>query len=139
MASTKEDLLPKIPTLKSDGSNWLTFKNRVEWAAEAKGLVEYLEGTKQKPVDPTEGKDASWTPTELADKAAVALYDETLAKWRQENGYVKQLIGSALLETLFMEIWNEPLAHSIWTILSNEFENWSCVVAIELQRKLQEQ
>ena len=26
MASTKEDLLPKIPTLKSDGSNWLTFK-----------------------------------------------------------------------------------------------------------------
>ena len=78
-------------------------------------------------------------PTELADKAAVSLYDETLAKWRQENGYVKQLIGSALLETFFMEIWNEPLAHSIWTILSNEFENWSCVVAIELQRKLQEQ
>ena len=101
MASTKEDLLPKIPTLKSDGSNWLTFKNRVEWAAEAKGLVEYLEGTKQKPVDPTEGKDASWMPTKLADKAAVALYDKTLAKWRQENGYVKQLIGSTLPDSLY--------------------------------------
>ena len=60
---TKEDLLPKIPTLKVDGSNWLTFKNHVEWATEAKGLVEYLEVTKTKPANPSEGKDASWKPT----------------------------------------------------------------------------
>ena len=54
---SKEDLLPKIPALKVDGSNWLTFKNHVEWATEAKGLIEYLEGTKLKPIDPSEGQD----------------------------------------------------------------------------------
>ena len=55
---TKEDLLPKILTLKADRSNWLTFKNHIEWATEAKGLVEYLEGTETKPANPSKGKDA---------------------------------------------------------------------------------
>ena len=99
----KEDLLPKIPTLKADRSNWLTFKNCVEWATEEKGLVEYLEGTKTKPANPSEGKDASWMPTDK-EKAAVAEFPAKYAKWRQENGYVKQLIGSALPETLFIKI-----------------------------------
>ena len=128
---TKEDLLPKIPTLKADGSNWLTFKNRVEWATEAKGLVEYLEGTKTKPANPGEGKDASWKPTD-EEKAAVAEFPAKYAKWRQENSYVKQLIGSALPETLFIKIRNETSAEAIWKALTNEFENRSQVVAIEM-------
>ena len=128
----KEDLLPKIPTLKADGSNWLTFKNRVEWATEAKGLVEYLEGTKTKPANPSEGKDALWKPTDK-EKAAVAEFlAKYYAKWRQENGYVKQLIGSALLETLFIKIQNKTSAYAIWKALGNEFENCSQVVTIKM-------
>ena len=61
---SKEDLLPKIPALKADGSNWLTFRNHVEWATEAKGLIEYLEGTKPKPIDPSEGQDPLWEPSD---------------------------------------------------------------------------
>ena len=127
----KEDLLPKIPTLKADGSNWLTFKNRVEWATEAKGLIEYLEGTKPKPIDPSEGQDPLWEPSD-AEALAVTEYLEKYAKWRKENGYVKQLIGSALPETLFIKIRNETSASTIWDALANEFENCSRVVAIEL-------
>ena len=89
---TKEDLLPKILTLKADGSNWLMFKNHVEWATETKGLVEYLEGTKTKPANPSEGKDTSWKPTD-EEKVAVAEFLAKYAKWRQENGYVKQLFS----------------------------------------------
>ena len=88
---TKEDLLPKILTLKADRSNWLMFKNRVEWATEAKGLVEYLEGTKTKPANPSEGKDALWKPTAEGEKVAVAEFLAKYAKWRQENGYISKL------------------------------------------------
>ena len=99
----KEDLLPKIPTLKADRSNWLMFKNHVEWAIEAKGLVEYLVGTKTKPANPSEGKDALWKPTDK-EKVAVTELLAKYVKWRQESSYIKQLIGSALLKTLFIKI-----------------------------------
>jgi len=134
----KEDLLPKIPALKADGSNWLTFKNRIEWAAEAKGLVEYLEGTTPRPTDPSEDQDPLWEPSD-AEALVVAKYPEKYATWRKENGYVKQLIRSALPETLFIKIRNETCASAIWDVLANEFENRSCIVAIELRRKLQDQ
>ena len=52
---------------------------------------------------------------------------------------MKQLIGSALPETLFIKIRNETCASAIWDALANEFENRSHIVAIELRRKLQEQ
>jgi len=45
---------------------------------------------------------------------------------------VKQLIGSALPETLFIKIRNETCASAIWDVLVNEFENRSRIVAIEL-------
>jgi len=135
---SKEDLLPKIPALKADGSNWLTFKNRVEWAAEAKGLVECLEGTKPRPTDPSEDQDPLWEPSD-AEALAVAEYPEKYAMWRKENSYVKQLIGSALPKTLFIKIRNEACASAIWDALANEFENCSHIVAIELRRKLQDQ
>ena len=127
----KEDLLPKIPALKADGSNWLTFKNHVEWATEAKGLIEYLEGTKPRPTDPSEDQDPLWEPSD-AEALAVAEYPEKYATWRKENGYMKQLIGSALPETLFIKIRNETCASAIWDALANEFENRSRIVAIEL-------
>ena len=53
--------------------------------------------------------------------------------------YIKQLIGSALPETLFIKIRNETSAYAIWKALTNEFENCSWVVAIEMRCKLQEQ
>ena len=52
---------------------------------------------------------------------------------------MKQLIGSALPETLFIKIRNETSASTIWDALANECENYSRVVAIELRRKLQDQ
>ena len=134
----KEDLLPKIPALKADGSNWLTFKNRVEWATEAKGLIEYLEGTKLKPINPSKGQDPLWEPSDV-EALAVTKYLEKYAKWQKENGYVKQLIGSALPKTLFIKIRNETSASTIWDALANEFENCLRVIAIELRQKLQDQ
>ena len=77
---SKEDLLPKISALKADGSNWLTFKNHIKWATEAKGLIEFLEGTKPKPIDPSESQDPLWEPSDV-EALAVTEYPEKYAKW----------------------------------------------------------
>ena len=75
----KEDLLPKIPALKADRSNWLTFKNCIEWAIEAKGLIEYLDGTKPKPINPSKGQDPLWEHSNV-ESLAVTKYPEKYAK-----------------------------------------------------------
>ena len=134
---TKEDFLPKIPTLKSDGSNWLTYKKQVEWEMEAKGLVEYLDGTILRPLDPSAGKDSSWKPTN-EEKLAVTEYPDKLAVWKKDNGCAKQILGSLLPEIILIKIPNDATAHEIWDALSDEFQNRSRVVAIELHRKLQD-
>ena len=94
-------------------------------------MIEYLEGTKPKLINPSEGQDPLWEPSD-AEALAVTEYLEKYAKWQKENGYVKQLIGSALPETLFIKIRNEMSASTIWNALANKFENHSRVVAIEL-------
>ena len=134
---TKEDFLPKIPTLKSDGSNWLTYKKQVEWAMKAKGLVEYLDGTILKPLDPSVGKDSSWKPMN-EEKLAVTEYPDKLAVWKKDNGCAKQILGSLLPEIILIKIQNDTTAHEIWNALSDEFQNCSHVVAIELCQKLQD-
>ena len=56
-----------------------------------------------------------WKPTTEGEKVAVAEFPAKYAKWRQENGYVKQLIGSALPETLFI-VWDDPMAKHTKTV-----------------------
>ena len=106
---------------------------------EAKGLVKYLDGTKLRPLNPHVGKDELWKPTTDSKKLAVKEYPEKLAEWRKENGYAKQLLGSSLPEVPLIKFPSDSTAHDIWEMLSDEFQNHSCVVAIELQQKLQDQ
>ena len=131
---TKEDFLPKIPTLKSDGSNWPTYKKQVEWAMEAKGLVKYLDGIILKPLDPNAGKDLSWKPMNK-EKLAVTEYPDKLTMWKKDNGCAKQILGSSLPEIILIKILNDATAHEIWNTLSDEFQNCSCIVAIKLHQK----
>ena len=104
---------------------------------EAKGLVEYLDGTILKPLDPSTGKDSSWKPMD-EEKLAVTEYPDKLAVWKKDNGCAKQILGSLLPEIILIKIPNDATAHEIWDALSDECQNRSRVVAIELHQKLQD-
>ncbi|TBU25007.1 hypothetical protein BD311DRAFT_598386, partial [Dichomitus squalens] len=39
----------RVPKLDVGGSNWVLYKERLTWAADAKGLVGHLDGTSIKP------------------------------------------------------------------------------------------
>lgn len=42
----------RVPKLDVGGSNWVLYKERLTWAADAKGLVGHLDGTSAEPVAP---------------------------------------------------------------------------------------
>ncbi|KAG6329876.1 hypothetical protein ID866_9214 [Astraeus odoratus] len=85
--------------LKADGSNWLSYKVKVEFTAEVKELIWYLEGTTPMPTDPSMGKDSSWKP-KAEEQRIIDAYPEKYDKWCQENGWIKQLLGSMLLDSI---------------------------------------
>lgn len=57
-----EDVV-KVPMLKADGSNWITYKTRLSWVIEDKGLGGYHIRANLKLVDPHKEKVISWKPT----------------------------------------------------------------------------
>ncbi|KIO07257.1 hypothetical protein M404DRAFT_941167 [Pisolithus tinctorius Marx 270] len=127
----------QVPTLNADGSNWLYYKAQVEWAVSSKGLIGHLTGLDVKPEDPSAGKDSSWKPTATEQKL-VSEYPEKLWQWAKDDGYVKQVITVSLLESLFLQVLKEETVKSVWGVLTDLFQNCSCVITINLQRKLQE-
>lgn len=93
----KEDYL-QVPTLNVDGSNWLYYKARVEWAVGSKGLTDHLSGLDAKPEDPSKGKDSSWKPT-AAEQKLVSEYPAKFKEWSKDDGAVKQVIAASLPES----------------------------------------
>ena len=127
----------QVPTLSVDGSNWLYYKARVEWAVGSKGLTGHLSGLVAKPKDPAHGKYPSWKPTAAEQKLMIE-YPEKLKPWIKDDGYVKQVIAASLSESLFLHVQKEETAKGVWDALMNLFQNCSRVVAIDLHRKLQD-
>ncbi|KAI6001320.1 hypothetical protein EDD15DRAFT_2361678 [Pisolithus albus] len=132
----KDDYSLQVPTLNADGSNWLYYKARVEWAVGSKGLSGHLTSLEAKPEDLTHRKDPSWKPT-TAEQKLISEYPEKLKQWTKDDGYVKQVIAASLPESLFLQVQKEETGKSVWDVLTNLFQNRSRVVAIDLRRKLQ--
>jgi len=123
--STKlgDDFL-RVPKLAADGENWVTYKDRLQWSVDARGLLGHLDGTETKPVDPSTltGRGASWVPASADEMKEVVVYKATMKEWRMGEAIVKQQIAGTIPDTL-----------------SNMFEQRSRIVSVELLRKLQEQ
>ena len=64
--NTREDMYT-VPKLEPDGRNWIIFKNRIEWALAACGVVLHLDATKApKPAPPADPKQMDAYEAELA-------------------------------------------------------------------------
>ncbi|KAI0651095.1 hypothetical protein C8Q79DRAFT_897407 [Trametes meyenii] len=118
----------RVLKLELGGSNWVLYKDRLLWAADAKGYRKHLDGTASEP-------DAPQTTTDTAARTATP----GLAEWRKGEANVKQLIASTIPDSLFMKICVKPNARAIWEALAQEFECKSHMVLVDLQRRLQDQ
>ena len=104
MASTKLDDFFKVPRLEVDGTNWVIYKDRLQWAADARGYLSHLNGTRVAPTAPAVADPAAPTP---AETAALAAYDTALTEWAKGEAVIKQMIASTIPDSLFMKIRSE--------------------------------
>lgn len=56
-SSDSKDFL-RVPMLEAGGANWVVYKDRLRWAADARGYLGHLEGKKIAPISPTIPDDA---------------------------------------------------------------------------------
>jgi len=134
-----EDFL-RIPKLSADGENWMTYKDRLQWSIDARGLLGHMDGTEKKPTDPMSlhGRGTSWVPKTPDEVKELAAYRTAIKEWRMGEAIVKQQIAGTIPDSLFIQIKGLETAKDIFTYLSNLFEKRSRVVSVELLRKLQD-
>ncbi|KIK11367.1 hypothetical protein PISMIDRAFT_122819 [Pisolithus microcarpus 441] len=64
----------KVLKLAAEGTNWVTYKDRLLWSVEARGLGGHLDGLETEPEDRKSltGRGESWAPTTSAEKKEIA-------------------------------------------------------------------
>lgn len=136
MSTIKLDDLLRIPKLESGGTNWVVYSKRLKWAIDARSLLKHLDSSASPPVVPTPADPDKPTKDETA---LIATREADLVEWNKGEAIVKQLIASTIPDSLFIKLHSKPTALAIWTALSNEFENKSRMVSVDLRRRLQDQ
>ena len=131
----------RVPKLSS--TNWVIYKTRMAWAADAKGYAGHLDGTAVAPTPPPASAGTTTTGTTaaagtLTPTAARVAYETELAAWRKGEATIKQLIASTISDSQFMKIFTKPTVCEIWNELKKEHESKSLMVSVDLRRRLHE-
>jgi len=141
MLPTSSSSLFNIPKLAEDGSNWITYKERMLTAIGARGLMRYIDGRVKQPIpfamSPTTGEllKADGKP---ATDAEIEALDDKLDEFCQKNSMVKQHIFSTLSDRLVVRIKHLKSASMIWVEIRKLHEGKTELVQVDLRRRLQE-
>ncbi|KIK16308.1 hypothetical protein PISMIDRAFT_269806 [Pisolithus microcarpus 441] len=114
----------KVPKLAAEGTNWVTYKDRLLWSVEARGLGGHLDGSETEPEDPKSltGRGESWAPTTSAEKKEVEVWKAEMKTWQMGKAIIKQQIAGTLPNTLFTQIKRLKSAYEIFRHLAKLFE-----------------
>ncbi len=117
-----EDYKINIFKLAADGSNWVTYRDRMKYALDTRGWAGHLVST----AVTQEYKDAG-------DIGGVK--PET--RWKADEAVVRQLIIASVPDSVFNHIKGGANAKSVWDELKKIFEGRTRNLLIDLGRKLQ--
>ena len=143
--TSKDSNIFKVPKLLTDGSNWITYKDRLRWALDARGLSSHLDDNVSEPQPPTVATESSTTtPTQLPPDALSQLtadewhgYITRLEKWHVAEATIKQCIASTVPDSIFNRVKSKKTAKEVWDAVGEIFEGRSLMVAIDLQQEMQ--
>src|SRR5579859_2415763 len=125
----------RVPKLCADLSNWIEYRDRLQWALDARGILPHLLGTAAVPIPvvpivstvpaettpedgQTEAPAAAALTTEprtLDGSALVMFFNENDFKTGQAQ--VKQAIASTIPTSIFNRIKGRKLASDVWNAL----------------------
>ncbi|EIW54259.1 uncharacterized protein TRAVEDRAFT_76178, partial [Trametes versicolor FP-101664 SS1] len=125
-----------VPKLASDGSNWVTYRERMKVVQTAKGHMPHICGTSRKPLlPPPINRDLPHITiqyTELVDKMELKY---TL--WETKEAGARALIYETLSDNLFIEVQSQPTTKALWEAVVASCENKSLMYANTIRTRIQ--
>jgi pyruvate dehydrogenase complex dehydrogenase (E1) component len=107
----------RVMKLAADGLNWVTYRDRIMWALDAKGLLEHL-----------------MSDAIMSDYSAASTVDGlTLeARWKKDEAMVKQLVASSVPDMVFSQIKAGLKAKEVWDQLRALYEGRTKLILVDL-------
>ncbi|KAF9466346.1 hypothetical protein BDZ94DRAFT_1138953, partial [Collybia nuda] len=118
----------KVPKLLADGSNWVTYKDRLRWALDAHGMLDQLEKNIPEPLTPAELSSTKASPALPATPGYKIRYE----KWWMAEATIKQCIASTVPDSVFNRVKAKKSAKDVWDAVAAIFEDRLLLVAINL-------
>ena len=104
--TTKDETIFKVPRLLADGSNWVTYWDRLRWALSARGLLGNITEDNPEPQNPIVN-EPSPDPADTAAMSACANlnrgYKLQIDRWATAEATVKQCIASTIPDSILIE------------------------------------
>ena len=111
-----------VTKLVADGSNWVTYRNRMIWAVNLRGLGEHLTSPTISQAYQDVGNVGNVTPQ---------------MRWDLDQAVVKQLIAVSIPDTVFNSIKSKTSAKEVWDELKKLYEGRTSLILVDLGRRLQ--
>lgn len=141
----------KVPKLQANGSNWVTYRDRLRWVLDARGLLSHIDqvtlaltppvapNTSPSPNDNVEDETTAGTTTTTTTSPTIEewAYQGRLEHHHTNEATVKQCIAGSIPDSLFNCIKGKTTAKEVWDALVLIFEDRSTMVAIDYRLKLQ--
>ena len=139
MSATDTLKLLKLPKLKDDGTNWITYRERIINTLTHKGLKRHVTGTARKPAE-VEFKDnkayEKGTTSELTPTMLTTLEKEQ-DEYEQKQASVREVIYETIGQSLFLQVKNEDTAAKVWDKLVLIMEKKGDLIQVSVLSKLQ--
>jgi hypothetical protein len=114
MISTSKGL--SLPKLRSDGSNWATYSERISNYLTSKGHRRHVQGTTRKPEVLIERNGSFYKSGSLSPLSDDELekHEDLTDLYDQMQAAVREIIYRTVDKTTFLQIKNETDAASVW-------------------------
>ncbi|PSR71687.1 hypothetical protein PHLCEN_2v12432 [Hermanssonia centrifuga] len=121
-----------VPRLDVSGANWIIYKDRLQFAADARGYLDHIDSTKTIPIPPAAPTLLPSSPSpnaaaltahakeEKKYKEDLAKHEKEVVTWKCVEGIIKQLIAGMTPDSLFIKLRHSTIAHTMWTTLGKQ-------------------
>ncbi|THG93575.1 hypothetical protein EW026_g7694, partial [Hermanssonia centrifuga] len=106
-SDTKSKDYLRVPKFNVSGTNWVVYKDRLKFAANARGYLHHINKTATAPVLALTTKPDPLNLDLVADKKyqeAVEKHKKEVAVWKKGEVVMKQLIALSIPDSLFMKV-----------------------------------
>jgi transposase InsO family protein len=125
----------RLPKLSIDGTNWIVFRDRFSFAADAAGLARHINGSGKAPAVLAA---LSTTPSKT-EKETWDANQKEWKEWTQGEAVMKQAIAGSIPDSLFIQVGKQTTAKGMWDAVKSDREKRSRMVQIEMRRKIQDE